>query len=105
MDLHAVISAWPIFLSAIALIAWNIRLEAKVTYLEKDFDNYKITAGNEITNFKNEFTNYKVDVRDKDRELWGKIDSLRSDFQKIIQSVSRIETKLEHIEHGRNDRV
>jgi len=36
MELEVILKLWPIFLAIIIVVIWNIRLESKVLYLEKD---------------------------------------------------------------------
>jgi type IV secretory pathway component VirB8 len=62
---------------AITLIAWLIRLEAKVMYLERDFNDKK-----------------NLDVS-KEQKIWEKMDEMRDMMTNILQSLARVEGKIE----------
>jgi hypothetical protein len=75
---------WPILLSIVFLIAWAIRLEAKVMYLEKAHEA-------EVQN-KNE----------ADKLIWEKFDHMQATMTAILQSLARLEGKLEGTHNERN---
>lgn len=62
----------------IGLIAWFVRLESKILYLEKDHENQK-------------HSNNK-----KDSAMWDKMNSIQSTMNDIQQSLARIEGRMEH---------
>lgn len=60
----------------VAVIAWLIRLEAKVMYLEKDHEAHK-----------------NINEK-KDKSLWDKIDSLQVVIMSMKETLARIEERL-----------
>lgn len=70
---------WPLILSAVFVIIWLIRLEAKVLYLEKQ-NEHRL---------------------ENDKMIWEKFEALQSTLTTILQSLARLEGKLE----GRHDHV
>ena len=82
MDSLAQIAAnlWPIVAAFICVFAWAIRLEAKVLYLEKHNEN----------------------TEEKDKAIWAKFDVMQSTLTAVLQSLSRLEGRLEgaHVERN-----
>jgi hypothetical protein len=76
MNAHALAELWPVLLSIVFLIVWLIRLEAKVLYLEKEHEMRL----------------------ENDKEIWNKFDNMQKLLSQIMQSLARLEGKLE----GRN---
>lgn len=72
----------------IAGLIWFIRLEAKVLNLEKDLNDHKEQL---IKKFDED--------KEKDRVMWSKIDSIQSSINIMIQSIVRVETKLDIQQH------
>lgn len=72
----------------IAGIIWFIRLEAKVLRMKDDLDDHK-----KILDKKFE------DEKEKDKVMWSKIDSIQSSINIMIQSIVRVETKLDIQQH------
>lgn len=66
-------------IAAIGVVIWNVRLEAKVLYLEKDYDLNK-------------------------EAVWEKLKDLQTSMNLILQSNVRIETKLERLEKENDKR-
>lgn len=77
MTLEFILRAWPVFAALIGVVAWFIRLESKVLYLERD--HLKQNESNE----KREST------------MWAKIDAIQATSTAILQSLAKIEGKLE----------
>jgi hypothetical protein len=59
------------------LIVWLIRLEAKVLYLEKEHEMRL----------------------ENDKEIWNKFDNMQKLLSQIMQSLARLEGKLEGRQH------
>ncbi|QDP68080.1 MAG: hypothetical protein Unbinned5081contig1003_12 [Prokaryotic dsDNA virus sp.] len=59
-------------------VAWLIRLESKVLFLEKQHDEHKETT------------------KEKDAAMWAKIDSLSNNINLIMQSLVRIEESIKN---------
>jgi hypothetical protein len=70
---------WPLVLSAVFVIIWLIRLEAKVLYLEKQ-NEHRL---------------------ENDKMIWDKFEAVQSTLTNILQSLARLEGKLE----GRHDNM
>lgn len=66
--------------TGVFFVAWFIRLESKVNYLEKDHQRH---------------TELQLQ---KDTALWAKVDTLQTSLNSLLQAVSRIEGKLENKE-------
>lgn len=77
-----------IFTILIAGLIWFIRLEAKVLNLEKDLDDHK-----------EQLLKKFAEDKEKDKVMWSKIDSIQSSINIMIQSIVRVETKLDIQQH------
>lgn len=74
MDIIEVVSKlWPVFLGMLGLVIWAIRLEAKVSYLER---------------------HNEADVK-KEQAVWDRFDALNSMVTEVLKSVSRLEGRFE----------
>jgi hypothetical protein len=69
--------AWPIIISVVAVIAWFVRLEAKVLYIEKDHERIN------------------KERMERDREVSKKLEQMSKQLSEVLQMVSHIEGKLE----------
>ena len=79
------VNVYYVITGIIGFVAWLIRLEAKVLYLDKDFSNHKKEA-------------VKKDElhEQKDAKIWEKFDNVYNQLNEITKSLSRIEGKLEN---------
>ena len=66
-------------LPIVGFIAWLVRLEAKVLYLEKELKEYKELA------------------KERERLLWEKFDKLQENLNTVLQTTTRIEENLKHL--------
>jgi hypothetical protein len=69
-----------IVVAGVALIAWAVRVEAKVLYMEKDLQDYKIRE------------------KEKDRVFWDKIESVQKSIGQVLESVIRMEEHIKYIQ-------
>lgn len=67
-----------LIIAGIALIAWAVRVEAKVLYLEKELSEHKSRE------------------KEKDRVFWDKIESLQKSIGQVLETVIRMD---EHVKH------
>lgn len=81
--LHNLPEFWPIIIACVVFIVWLIRLESKVLYLENDHKK-EVEA--------------KMLEQDK---IWEKLNELQTTLTNILQSLARLEGKLEGREHDR----
>jgi len=58
-------------------IAWNIRLESKVQYLEKDYDKHKL------------------DTAKKDEVMWEKMDSIQASLNSLLVIIGELKGKIQ----------
>lgn len=72
---------WPVVAGAVALVAWHVRLEAKVTYLTKSLEDVKGS------------------IKEDQNKIWSKIDIMQSQLVAILQSTANIEG---HLAIGKN---
>jgi len=86
-DIEIVLRLWPIFIGVIMLVAWLIRLEANHLSLRDKFDDHK-------TNSKKELEDHKKNVKDNERMVWDKIDTIKDQNTEILKSLSRLEGQL-----------
>jgi hypothetical protein len=67
LELKTLSDIWPVIVTCLGGLAWLVRLEAKVLYLDKDRE-----------------------------EHWEKIDDMQRKLDKISDSLARLEGKLEN---------
>ena len=77
INLDVLIEAWPMITGLILLVAWFIRLESKVLWLQTSHRDQKEEA------------------QEKEAKMWAKIDGLQLTMTSILQSLAKIEGKLE----------
>ena len=70
-------NAWPVLMTFIAIIAWFVRLEAKVMYIEKDHERERLER------------------LERDKDVSRKLDQMSKQLSAVLQTVSHIEGKLE----------
>jgi hypothetical protein len=84
-ELDLISRAWPILISLLAFVAWNIRLESKVQYLERD-------QGNSL---------------EREKAILAKIDAMQVMLSTLMQQIARLETRIEminkHNQRGHSD--
>ena len=68
----------------VGYVAWLIRLEAKVYYQEK-----------ELKRLENQSDILSNAQKEKDALIWAKIDDMQKSINSILQTMGRIEGKLE----------
>lgn len=68
---------WPILLAILGFIAWLLRVEAKVVYLER----YTRELSEQVTR--------------RDTAMWQALNSMQKDIRDILQHLAKIEGKLE----------
>lgn len=61
----------------VGIVAWFIRLESKVQYLEKDYNRHQ------------------DDQEEKHKAMWAKVDNVQLALNTVLQAIGRIEGKLE----------
>lgn len=83
-DMELFVKGWPVVVSVFAVIIWNIRLEAKVVYLEKDYIRHQQSLAEK-----------DKEITEKDKALWTKFDSLQTTVMTVLQMLTRLETKIE----------
>lgn len=66
----------PTVLLLMSGVAWLIRLEAKVMYLDKDHREHKSA------------------VKDNEKLMWKKIEELQNDTKQVLMTLARIEESL-----------
>ncbi len=75
---------WPVVISFVLLIGWGVRLELQVAHLKEQISH--------------------ADGKDqaKDKIIWAKFDAFQGSLNSILQSVSRLEGRLEgrHLENN-----
>lgn len=69
-----------LLLAGIAFVAWLVRVEAKVLYLEKDLLDYKIRE------------------KEKEKLFWDKIETFQKSVGQVLESVIRMEENIKHIQ-------
>ena len=69
-----------LIIAGIALIAWAVRVEAKVLYLEKELSEHKSRE------------------KEKDRVFWDKIESLQKSIGQVLETVIRMDEHVKHIQ-------
>lgn len=66
--------------AAIAGIAWLVRAEAKILYIEKDLAEHKVRE------------------KEKDKVFWEKIESVQKSIGQVLETVIRMEEQVKHIQ-------
>lgn len=74
---------WPLIVSLVLVVAWLIRLESKVLYMEKD--SLKTAAENSK----------------REEGMWKKFDEVNNKLTEALKTLSKIEGRLEG--HNRSD--
>lgn len=77
-DIKLITDSWLVLLSIIAGVAWLIRIESKVLYLEKDHG-------------KSNEANAK-----REEAMWKKFEEVNNKLTEALKSLSKIEGRLEH---------
>lgn len=77
MELEIVIKFWPILVAMVVVIIWNIRLESKVLYLEKDHER-EVKASAE-----------------KDKIMWSKFDNVVNELSDMKLVLTKLQTTIE----------
>lgn len=72
---------WPIVLAFLLGLIWLVRLEAKFLNLKSNYDNYVVTE------------------KDKDKVMWDKFESIQTSLNTLLQSVARLEGKMDNSIH------
>jgi len=73
-----------LILALIAGIAWLVRVESKVLYLEKDLLEHKIRE------------------KEKDKIIWDKIESVQKSIGQVLESVIRMEEHIKIIQRNKD---
>lgn len=68
-----------LILPIVGFIAWLVRLEAKVLYLERELKEYKEAA------------------KEREKLLWEKFDKLQENLNTVLHTTTRIEENLKHL--------
>lgn len=76
MDL--IIKAWPIILSMVALIAWNVRLSHRIDTAEEALRGMK------------------KDHKDVEKSLLEKFDALQNTLHRLLESIGEIKGRINH---------
>ena len=77
MELEILLKLWPIVMVLILSLIWNIRLEAKVLYLEKDHAR-EIKSSSE-----------------KDKLMWEKFDAVVTELTNVKMVLTKLQTTIE----------
>lgn len=72
----------------ISFVAWFIRLESKVQYLEKDHVDHKEEV--EKNN-----ASYKIESHARDKAIWEKFEAIQKGMNQILQTLGNIEGRLD----------
>jgi hypothetical protein len=72
-----------IVLTLVGLVAWFIRLESKVMYLEKDLETEK------------------KHNTDRNEVMWSKMDAVQGSLHTVLQGIGKIEGRLESIKNDK----
>lgn len=72
---------WPIVLAFLLGLIWLVRLEAKFLNLKSNYDNYVVAE------------------KDKDKVMWDKFESIQTSLNTLLQSVARLEGKMDNSIH------
>lgn len=67
-------------IAGVALVAWAVRVEAKVLYLEKDLLDYKIRE------------------KEEKKAFWDKIETVQKSIGQILETVIRMDEHIKHIQ-------
>lgn len=71
----------------IGFVAWFIRLESKVNYLEKDHSDHKV----EINASQEEL---KKESQHRDKAIWDKMETFQSSMNQLLQAIGELKGKL-----------
>lgn len=89
---NVVQALWPMFAALAvclaALLAGWIRIQMRVTYLEKDLVVHKITQEKELTIQKSE-------AGSSAKALWDKVDGMQTSMNSVLQGFGRVEGKVD----------
>lgn len=77
MELKLISEYWPVLVGFMGMVAWLIRLEAKVLYSEKDIIKLEI--------------NHEKNVA----SLWEKLESIQTTLNQLLVSVGELKGRLE----------
>lgn len=69
----------------VGIVAWFIRLESKVQYLEKDYNRHQ------------------EDQEEKHKTIWVKVDTVQTAINSLLMAIGRVEGKLELKKDTKND--
>lgn len=75
--LSMVLAILTVLVILVGIVAWFIRLESKVQYLEKDYNRHQ------------------DDQDEKYKTMWAKVDAVQSALNSVLQAIGRVEGKLE----------
>lgn len=79
---------WHVLLTFVLLIAWCVRLEAKVLFLEKQLES-------EAARIDHAHQEFQDQQSEKTQALWTKIDAMSAMMSAMLQAVGRLEGKLD----------
>lgn len=79
---------WPILLSMVAFVIWLIRLEAEVKYLKKGME----ALAEEALHHRDSL---ELRYGELDKAIWEKFEALQASMNSIMQTLGRLEGKLE----------
>ena len=78
VEMDLISKAWPIILSMVAVIAWNVRLSHRIDTAEKDIKGMK------------------QDHKDVEKSLLEKVDALQSTLHRVLESLGEIKGRINH---------
>ncbi len=80
-EVDLLLKLWPVLGFFFFGTIWFVRLETKFGSLEKDYNEHKES------------------IKNKDLTMWAKIDSIQASVNTVIQSMVRVETKIDMQQH------
>lgn len=84
--MQELIPFWPMIVSFVLSVAWGVRLESKILYLERE----------KIPYLEKENIAHKENLEAKDKILWLKLDAIQTTVVQLLQAVAKMEGKYEN---------
>ena len=89
-EIEMLLKFWPVFLTFILLVVWQVRMEAKLL-------NTKERLLEHINGTEKGLKEHKDDVKNNQVKVWDKIETIKDQNTEILTAVSRLEGKFETI--------
>lgn len=98
MTTPSLMSVWPIIVSIVLVIAWIIRLESKVMYLDRESNARE-------ERHEKEFEEIKAEHMESKTTVWAKMDDIQKTMTEILISLSKIQGNLERSHKGDQNQI